>query len=284
MMDMPDRRLSLCVAVTAHRDLVASEVPAIESRLERLFQDLAAEFPDLPLLLLTPLAAGGDQLAARVAQRLGIPFAAVLPMEQSEYEKDFVDAGSLSAFRSLLDQAAWVTCLPGVSGAAPPHDDANRAIQYAQLGVFLSNHCQILLALWDGRAGDRLGGTGQVVRYHLTAVMPGFEADAFPASLLAENENDLHPGCSRSMRAGSAAGTAGHAATTCLPHTGCCCIACRVLPATGAASRHRSPGTLPACSPAGRSSNRSSGPSSSIAFFKRQTVWPCTISGAFTAV
>ena len=206
-MDLPDRRLSLCVAVTAHRDLVASEVPAIESRLERFFQDLATEFPDLPLLLLTPLAAGGDQLAARVAQRLGIPFAAILPMERSEYEKDFRDAASLSVFRSLLDQAAWVTCLPGVAGAAPPHDDANRAVQYAQLGVFLSNHCQILLALWDGREGDRLGGTGQVVRYHLTAVMPGFEADAFPASLLAENENDLvyHIVCSRDRPDGTTA-------------------------------------------------------------------------------
>jgi hypothetical protein len=57
--------------------------------------------------------------------------------------------------------------------------------------VFISNHCQILLALWDGKDNDSLGGTAQVVRYHLTAVMPGFEDEAPPASLLGDNENDL---------------------------------------------------------------------------------------------
>jgi hypothetical protein len=204
-----ENRLRLYVAVTAHRDLVDAELPAIESRVEACFNELSSSFPDLPLTLLTPLAKGGDQLVARVAHRMGLPFKAVLPMKLAEYEQDFHEGDALGAFRSLVDLAEEVVCLPAVqqvTGAGNPAD--TRDLQYAQLGVFLSNHCQVLLALWDGKTGSKLGGTGQVVQYHLTAVMPGFIADSSPASLLADNENDLvyHVVCSRDRPGGSPAG------------------------------------------------------------------------------
>ena len=198
----------LFVAVTAHRDLLAAETPAIESRVEACYRQLAAAFPDLPLALLTPLARGGDRLAAQVAERLGVPFLAVLPMEQQEYERDFASTGSLEEFRGLLARAEQVICLPTAPGnSPPPYTGKARDIQYAQLGVFLSNHCQVLLALWDGKEGTRFGGTGQVVRFHLTADLPGFEADSSPASLLADNENDLvfHVVCSRDRPGGDPA-------------------------------------------------------------------------------
>ncbi len=201
-------RLRLFVAVTAHRDLVAGEMPAIESRVEACFAELSAQFPDLPLTLLSSLAEGGDQLAARVALRMGVPLVAVLPMEREEYERDFTGADSLAEFRRLLGQAEEVISLPPAAGnEAPPRSEAARQVQYAQAGAFLSNHCQVLLALWDGKEGARLGGTGQVVRFHLTAVMPGFEADSSPAGLLADNENDLvcHIVCSRDRPGGAPA-------------------------------------------------------------------------------
>jgi hypothetical protein len=200
--------LRLCVGVTAHRDLLEEEMGAIEAAVESLFRQLMTAFPDLPLELLTPLAEGGDQLAARVALRMGLPIVAVLPMEQSEYEKDFLDSANLAAFRSLLDQAQRVIQLPAAPGnGGPPYIGTAREIQYAQLGVFISNHCQVLLALWDGKPGNKLGGTGQVVAFHLTAVMPGFDADSSPASLLADNENDLvyHVVCSRDRADGEPA-------------------------------------------------------------------------------
>jgi len=199
-LDVP--KLSLCVAVTAHRDLVAEEIPGIESRVAAFFQSLAQDFPGLPIQLITPLAEGGDQLAARVAISQGIPFVAVLPMEQHEYERDFTSEAARSEFRTLLAAAIRVIVLPGAPANAISAEltrQQKRERQYAQLGIFISNHCQILLALWDGKAGSNLGGTGQVVHYHLTAVMTGFQADPPHASLLAENENDLvhHIVCSR---------------------------------------------------------------------------------------
>ncbi len=200
--------LRLSVGITAHRDLLSAEISGIEAGVEAFFRQLARDFPDLPLELLSPLAAGGDQLAARVAQRLDIPVVAVLPMAREEYEKDFADARTLVEFRALMARAERIIELPAAPGNGdPPYSAGAREVQYAQLGVFISNHCQVLLALWDGKVGRQLGGTGQVVQFHLTAVMPGFEADSSPASLLADNENDLvyHIVCSRDRPGGAPA-------------------------------------------------------------------------------
>jgi len=145
---LPEPGMRLCVGVTGHRDLIASDTEAIEAGVEALFRKLAGEFPDLPLELLTPLAAGGDQLAARVAVRMGVPLVVVLPMERSEYEKDFRDPEVLAEFCELLGQAERVISLPPAPGnGEPPFTGEARNVQYAQLGVFISNHCQILLAL-----------------------------------------------------------------------------------------------------------------------------------------
>jgi len=200
--------LRLCVAVTGHRDLVQAELGKIESIVESFFQGLVSEYPDLPLELLSPLASGSDQLVAQVALRMGIPLVAVLPMERGEYEKDFAHPQELAEFRASLAQAERVICLPTAPGNSPaPYAGLARQIQYAQLGTFLSKHCQVLLALWDGKVSEKLGGTGQVVRFHLTAIMPGFDVDSSPASLLADNENDLvyHVVCSRDRPDGAPA-------------------------------------------------------------------------------
>ena len=194
--------LRLAIGVTAHRDLVSEEVAGLEQAVERFFDDLASDFPGVPLELLSPLAEGGDRLAARVALEQGIPLTAVLPMSQAEYEQDFESADSLAEFRQLISRAERIIELPEIGGAG-----ASRDLQYAQVGVFVSNHCQVLLALWDGKNNGALGGTGQVVNYHLTAVMDGFDADPTPGNLLVEKENDLvfHLACSRNRPGGEVA-------------------------------------------------------------------------------
>lgn len=197
--------LYLSVGVTGHRDLVPNEIPVIEQRIRDFFIGLQADFPDLPLQLITPLAEGGDQLAAEVALSLGISLVAVLPMVQSEYERDFSSGTELKAFRRLLGLSDEVIILPPVAGdLESPYSKQERGLQYAQLGVFTSDHCQVLLALWDGKPCFHIGGTGQVVKYHLTGVMDGFEGDPTPAGLLVDNENDLvhHIVCSRDRNEG----------------------------------------------------------------------------------
>ena len=192
--------LHLTIGVTGHRDLPAGEMASLEARLRDFFSGLQRDFPELPLQLITPLAEGGDQLAAEVALSMGISMVVVLPMAQSEYERDFSSTESLDAFRRLLAESSQLIVLPPVAGdLETPYSAHERALQYAQLGVFTSDHSHVLLALWDGKLGASIGGTGHVVKYHLTGVMDGLEGDPTPAGLLADNENDLvyHLVCSR---------------------------------------------------------------------------------------
>jgi hypothetical protein len=201
----------LLVAVTAHRDLVASEVPGLRERISAFLAGLGDAYPDLPIQLLTPLAEGGDRLAARAAKALGIPFLVPLPMPREVFEQEFTDPASLAEFRELCAEADEVYELPlppalGPADLAPGSPD--RDLMYARHGVYMASHCQILLAIWDGKIIDRPGGTGQVVRYRLEGQTAGLDLDADRGSnLLADSENDLiyHVVCSRAREQGAPA-------------------------------------------------------------------------------
>jgi len=191
--------MHLTVGVTGHRDLLAEEVPALKKLVRNFFLQLKNDYPDLDLQLITPLAEGSDRLVADVASEMDIQLIVPLPMPQAEYEQDFSSPAAVQAFRDSMDNARIIhlRTLPEAQGRAVTSKDRDR--QYAQLGVFISNHSQILLALWDGKPSGATGGTAGVVKYHLTAVMPGFSVAEESPNLLADNENDLayHIVCSR---------------------------------------------------------------------------------------
>ena len=185
--------MKLTVGVTGHRDLVKDELPALREQVRAFFLDLDADYPALDLQILSPLAEGADQLVAEVALELDLPVIVPLPMRRDEYEKDFTDDGALERFQHLLAQCEIIT-LPIAdedAGGTGVLLGTDRERQYAQMGIFISNHCQVLLALWDGKTGGAVGGTAGVVNYHLTAVMPGYSVAEESPNLLADNENDL---------------------------------------------------------------------------------------------
>ena len=198
---LTDVRLRLAVGVTAHRDLEPAEVPALRSATRSFLIRLRSEFPDLPLRLISALAEGGDQLVAEEALALGIELVVALPMPQAEYEKDFEDPLILARFRSLLaqGQVRVLPMAPGNTADTIAVRGEHRNLQYAQLGMFISSHCQLLLALWDGRASNATGGTAQVVAFHIHNVMPGLSVEQVAPNLLADDESDLvfHLPCSR---------------------------------------------------------------------------------------
>jgi hypothetical protein len=191
--------MHLTIGVTGHRDLCPNEVPALQKAVRDFFLQLRNDYPGLDLQLITPLAEGGDCLVTDVALELGIDLIVPLPMPQAEYEQDFSSVAEVEKFRHLLKKARVIhlRTLPEAGGRPVTRED--RARQYAQLGIFISNHSQVLLALWDGKPSDAAGGTASVVNYHLTAVMPGFSLAEDSPNLLADNENDLayHIVCSR---------------------------------------------------------------------------------------
>jgi hypothetical protein len=164
----------LVIGVTSHRNIHASEIEGIRLRIRDFFAQLQHDFPDLPLVVLSSLAEGGDQLAAEEALAAGARLIAPLPLPRDLYLNDF-DGDARAGFLGLYQRAEVLPLplLPGntlenVAAHGPPRDR-----QYAHAGVFIASHSHILLALWDGNHSEKVGGTGQIVRFHMDRILPG---------------------------------------------------------------------------------------------------------------
>ena len=175
---MIDDNASLVIGVTSHRNIPAREAEAIRQRVRDFFSRLRKDYPLLPLVVLSSLAEGGDQWVAEEALAAGSRLIAPLPMTRSDYEKDFDDPAARARFDVLCDTAEIID-VADVAGGRRRRVEApsgrERDLHYAQAGVYISEHCHILLAIWDGKISERLGGTAQVVRFHLTGVRPAEE-------------------------------------------------------------------------------------------------------------
>ena len=173
-LDKSELPTALVIGVTSHRDLLDADRPALRDTLRRWLQALHADYPALPLTVLSPLAEGGDRLFAEVALELGARLIVPLPLPLSLYRDDFADADSQAEFDRLLAQGRAVL-LPqpdeAASDLARPGPLRNQ--QYLMSGLYIANHCHLLVALWDGRESDLSGGTAQIVRYYLGGLIPG---------------------------------------------------------------------------------------------------------------
>ena len=200
----------LVIGVTGHRDLVESEIPGLEKMVRGFLLTMQGRFPDLPLVVMTPLSEGADRLVARIAKDMGIPLMVPLPMPRALYLEDFETEASRNEFRSLCE-GAEVYELGVVDGESietilePGHA---RNLQYAQMGVYICAHCHLLLALWDGKPSELVGGTANVIQFHQWDIMPGFTGDnTSMRQILADDESDLvyHIACSRERPDGAPA-------------------------------------------------------------------------------
>jgi hypothetical protein len=205
-----DARVPLVVAVTGHRDLVPAEIAGLRDRVRGFLTGLRNDHPDLPLVLMSPLAEGADRLVAEEARALGIPLIVPLPFPVAIYERDFETPASLQAFREFCLDAEVIELplLPGDTPESVAEPGPRRDLHYARLGIYLCAHCHVLLALWDGKPSARVGGTAQVVQFHHWDRMLGFagHSEALP-QMLADDESDLvyHVVCSRDRPGGEPA-------------------------------------------------------------------------------
>ena len=176
VVDPPLLTHSLVVGITGHRKLREADAPALQARVRGFLQALQQANPELPVVLLSSLAEGSDQLAAQAALDLGLRVIAPLPLPLALYRDDFDAAIARPRLEALVRQVE-VLELPletgGDAAAAAAVPGPARDRQYAQAGMFVSSHCHVLLALWDGKPSGRLGGTAQVVRFHLHGSLYG---------------------------------------------------------------------------------------------------------------
>ncbi len=149
------------IGVTGHRDPV--DVDGVTAEVRERLEEVSARFPDsgstrTTFVVVSALAEGGDRIVAEQALDIlrdrGAELVAVLPMAAEEYQKDF--PGSLSQFTDLLRGPTTTVELSG----ARDRDEA-----YELAGRYVVDHCDVLLALWDGRPPQGRGGSAEIVSY-----------------------------------------------------------------------------------------------------------------------
>ncbi len=156
-------RIPLIVGVTGHRDLREEDLEALRAAVRRELKALQEGYPHTEIRLLCSLAMGADLLCAETAEEMGIPLIVPLPRNAESYLEDFSPEDRLRAERQLDRAESVFTVRP--MEAVPEEETAE--FGYRQAGIYVAEHCHVLLALWDGEA-DRSGcGAAAAVAFAL---------------------------------------------------------------------------------------------------------------------
>lgn len=103
---------------------------------------------------MSAVAEGTDRLVAeRVLSRPQGKLIATLPLPQPDCMSDFDSSDSREEFLDLLAQADEVVTLPPTR----TREDASAAA-----GYYVLDHCDELLAVWDGEGTQRTGGIAEM--------------------------------------------------------------------------------------------------------------------------
>ena len=160
--NFPDQAIParIVIGVTGHRKLenLSALTDAIRSAIDSIRQ-MAPPLRNTPLLLcvLSPLAEGADRLVAREVLKVpGTVLEVALPLDKTDYMRDFETDESKAEFEALFSQARTIRQLPF-------QDD--RVIAYDQAGRYVVDQCDVLIALWDEKSSAGHGGTQEIVQY-----------------------------------------------------------------------------------------------------------------------
>jgi len=141
------------VGVTGHRFL--ADIDKIEAGATQALDRIVEAFSGESLNVISSLAEGADRIV--VSKTLARPrgrLTAVLLLPRADYATDFERDESKQEFTGLLERASEVVEL----AAAGTREEA-----YEAAGHYVLDHCDVLVAVWDGREAQGQGGTGDIV-------------------------------------------------------------------------------------------------------------------------
>ena len=143
----------VAVGVSGHRNL--PDLDNVSNAVDKALREILATFGDNSLRVISPLAEGADRVVvwramANYSVRLIVP----LPLEMSDYMLDFKSISSKAEFITLLEQADQVFELPA--------EDTREAC-YLASGMYVLDHSDVLIAVWDGAPARGRGGTAEIV-------------------------------------------------------------------------------------------------------------------------
>jgi hypothetical protein len=143
----------ISLGVTGHRFL--SEMDAVMAGVDSALQRILETFPSSDFRVLSSLAEGADRII--VKKFLAFPDTALwvpLPLPEEEFLRDFETSASKQEFMHLLGEAEKVITL-SVTGS---REDA-----YLAAGKYILDHCDLLVAVWDGEPAQGPAGTSAIV-------------------------------------------------------------------------------------------------------------------------
>src|SRR5947209_1881436 len=145
--------MTTTIGVTGHR--ILTELDKIGFGIDQALQRIREVFGEQPLTIVSSLAEGADRIVVHQVLALqNSKLVAPLPVSESDYLTDFESTESKSEFLSLLARADQIIELPPTT----MRDQA-----YEAAGLYVLDHADALIAIWDGQAAQGTGGTGGIV-------------------------------------------------------------------------------------------------------------------------
>lgn len=169
--------LCLRIGVTGHRDIrdpddVRRQVAeAVRWLADELHLAEISRHSPVCLQVITPLAAGGDQIAAEAVRSLGVAGTTLVvpvPADQAAYLESIREDGEAAAAEYNKLRRA-----PGTVVTKLPHSTADDQ-GFRKVGQWVVDHCDVLLALWNGKPPPSATvagpppGTAAIVSYALS--------------------------------------------------------------------------------------------------------------------
>ena len=176
----------ILIAIVGHRDPKPEYIPQIIQQFEESIRTIQSNIPDSPLWLMTGLAEGADQIAAKTFLEIiendkyhnnFHKLVSVLPKSEVEYIQDFESKSSRENYEYLLRKSDIIispetnNLLKGDLPVIIPSPDC-----YARQTCFLIRYCYVLIAFSNGVENNEIGGTAQSIMIQRGKVPSAFQS------------------------------------------------------------------------------------------------------------
>lgn len=200
--------LPLVIGVVGHVDLRETDIALLWREVEAVFERLERDYAnpgsrpasrsrraagsenkqaaETPMIVLSTLAAGAGQLVTQIALGRGLQVIAPLPLPINVYRRDFEwdpdRPDTLMTFETWMARPDIHKLFVGYERGNTPEDvrlhGHTRNLQYRRAGAFIARYCDILIALWDGKADTSAGSAAEIVAFKRQGFPPGGNARA----------------------------------------------------------------------------------------------------------
>jgi hypothetical protein len=156
----------LRIGITGHIGLDPAKMEQLDRGIGEAIEHIERTFPKRYLTVFSPLAVGADRLVARrLLEQKGSRLIAVLPLPEDQYLEDF---GPTDLHRENYEGAEarqefqyWLSHRAIETIVMLPSATRNEA--YEEVGLYVAEHSDVMIAVWDGLPSQGRGGTADVV-------------------------------------------------------------------------------------------------------------------------